>query len=115
MGKFIYENSVKVDFEDRALAHLQAVITGKLRRGESFTFSWKDDSSIGDGRTTVWMHANCSLVYKFYGSRPPQLSTAWLEALSHTANSPAGLHLVPEPARSDGRVISRDGRDREAH
>ena len=115
MGKFIYENSVKVDFEDRALAHLQTVITGKLRRGESFTFTWKDDSSIGDGRPTVWMHANCSLVYKYYGSRRAQLNGAWLEALSYTANSPGGLHLVPEPSADGGKVLSKHGRDHEAH
>ena len=56
MGKFIYDAIVKVDFEDRLLAHLQLVIGAKMRRGESFHFTWKDDPSIGDGRTTVWIH-----------------------------------------------------------
>jgi hypothetical protein len=98
MGKLIYENQVRVDFEDRVLAHLQTVITAKLRRGESFTLMWKDDVSIGDGRTIVWLHPRCSLVYKFYGSRLPTLNRAWLEALTYTANTPAGLYVVPEPA-----------------
>ena len=71
MGKFIYDSMVKVDFEDRLLAHLQLVIGAKLRRGESFHFTWKDDTSIGDGRTVVWIHPRVSLVYKFYGSRQP--------------------------------------------
>jgi len=97
MGKFTYELSVKADFEDRTLLHLQTVIGTKLRRGESFHFSWRDDPSIGDGRTTVWLHPNASIVYKFYGGRRPSLNRAWLEALMHAANSPAGLHLVPEP------------------
>ena len=35
MGKFIYEGTVKVDFDDRLLAHLMVVISAKLRRGES--------------------------------------------------------------------------------
>lgn len=52
MGKFTYETTTKVDFDDRILAHLQLVITTKLRRSEAFTFTWKDDASIGDGRTT---------------------------------------------------------------
>lgn len=98
MGKLMYETLVKVDFEDRLLAHLQTVIGAKMRRGESFHFSWKDDVSIGDGRTTVWIHPRCSLVYKFYGSRRPEINAAWIAALMYTANSSSGLHVVPEPA-----------------
>ena len=97
MGKFIYDTSIKVDFEDRLLAHLQVVMTTKLRRGEPFNFSWKDDSTIGNGRTTVWVHPSASLVFKFYGSRRPTLNPAWIEALAFTANSPSGLYVVPEP------------------
>ncbi len=97
MGKFTYEGVTKVDFEDRALLHLQIVIGTKLRRGEPMHFTWKDDPSIGGGRTTVWLHPRCSLVYKYYGSRAPQPNSAWLEALMHTANSPTGLYLMPEP------------------
>jgi len=98
MGKFIYDTTVKVDFEDRLLAHLQLVIGAKLRRREAFHFTWKDDKSIGDGRTVVWVHPSVSLVYKFYGSRHPAINRAWIEALMYTANSPTGLYVVPEPA-----------------
>jgi hypothetical protein len=73
MGQFIYEATVKVDFDDRILAHLQLVIGTKLRRGEPLHFTWRDDPSIGDGRTTVWVHPRSALVYKFYGSRKPPL------------------------------------------
>lgn len=98
MGKFIYEGSIKVDFDDRVLAHLQLVISNKLRRGEPFHFTWREDPSVGDGRTSVWVHPAASLVYRFYGSRRPALNRAWLEALTITANSPSGLYVVPEPA-----------------
>jgi len=98
MGKFIYDSTIKVDFEDRLLAHLQLVIGAKLRRGESFHFTWKDDVSLGDGRTIVWLHPRVSLVYKFYGSRRPSINRAWVDALFYTANSPTGLYPVPEPA-----------------
>lgn len=98
MGKFLYESHVKADFDDRVLAHLHKVIGAKMRRGESFHFSWKDDMSIGDGRTTVWLHPQCSVVYKYYGSRMPEINAAWVEALMFTANSPGGLYVVPEPA-----------------
>lgn len=98
MGKFIYEGDVKVDIEDRTLLHLQLVIGAKLRRGEAFHFTWRDDPSLGEGRTTVWVHPASTLVYKFYGSRTPRLNRTWVDALAQAANSPSGLYVVPEPA-----------------
>lgn len=98
MGKFIYEGTVKTEIEDRALTHLQLVMTAKLRRAEPFSFSWREDQSIGGGRTTVWVHAGSSLVFKYHGSRQPSINREWVEALAFTANSPSGLYLVPEPA-----------------
>lgn len=100
MGKFIYEGSVKTEIEDRALTHLQLVISAKLRRGEPFPFSWREDPSVGGGRTTVWIHPASSLVYKYFGGRQPSINRAWIEALAFTANAPSGLHLVPEPAEN---------------
>ena len=97
MGKFQYDGMVKVDFDDRLLAHLHAVIGAKVRRGESFHFSWKDDASIGDGRTTVWIHPGASMVYKYYGSRRPLLNRTWVEQLMYNANSASGLYVTPEP------------------
>lgn len=100
MGKFIYEGGVKTEIEDRALTHLQLVITAKLRRGEPFPFSWREDPSVGGGRTTVWIQPGSSLVFKYFGSRQPSVNRAWIEALAFTANAPAGLYLVPEPQDS---------------
>jgi len=109
VGKFIYENTVKVDFEDRLLLHLQTVIGTKLRRAEPFYFSWRDDASTGGGRTTVWVHPQATLVFKYYGGRTPDVNRAWLEALMYTANSPTGLYIVPEPAESAlGDTVSED-------
>ncbi len=100
MGKFIYEDSVKVEIEDRALTHLQLVVSAKLRRGEPFPFTWRDDLSIGGGRTTVWVHAGSALVFKYHGSRQPQINRAWIDDLAFAANSPSGLYITPEPADS---------------
>jgi len=100
MGRFIYDGSTKVEVEDRALRHLQLVMTAKLRRGEPFPYTWKEDASIGGGRITVWLHAGSSLVFKYVGSRQPEVNRAWVDALAYTANSPGGLYLVPEPAGS---------------
>ena len=111
MGKFTYDGIVKVDFDDRLLAHLQAVIGAKLRRAESFHFTWKDDNSIGDGRTTVWLHPRVALVYKYYGSRRPALNRAWVDALMYNANSVTGLYVVPEPPEVNNEPNGHD----EAH
>ena len=100
MGRFIYEGSAKIEVEDRALRHLQLVMTAKLRRGEPFPYTWKEDASIGRGRITVWIHAGSSMVFKYVGSRQPEVNRAWVDALAYTANSPSGLYLVPEPAGS---------------
>ncbi|MFG6443891.1 ATP-dependent DNA ligase [Microbacterium sp. P06] len=97
MGKFMFEGQLKADFEDRLLSHLQTVIGAKLRRGESFHFTWKDDLSIGNGRTSIWVHPSSVLTYKYYGGRQPALNRAWIDALMYTANSPRGLYVVPEP------------------
>lgn len=97
MGRMIYASSFTVDFDDRLLAHLQIVIGMKLRRGESFMFSWKDDQDVGDGRTTVWIDRAVPLVFRFSGGRPPSVNRAWIEALGTAAGSPSGLRIVAEP------------------
>jgi len=40
------------------------------------------------------------MVFKYVGSRQPEINRAWVDALAYTANSPSGLYLVPEPAGS---------------
>lgn len=60
MGRFTYDSSVSADFDDRELAHLQAVIVAKIRRGERFTFTWKIDISLGGGRTSVYLYPESS-------------------------------------------------------
>lgn len=97
MGYFIYDNRIKTEIEDRALTHLQLVMMSKLRRGEPFGFSWKEDASIGDGRVTVWVSPSSALVFKFVGSRPPKINQHWADALAYTASSSTGLYLVHEP------------------
>lgn len=113
MGKFIFDTILKTEFEDRTLAHLQAVIMAKIRRGESFAFTWKEDMSTGGGRTTVYLHGHSTLVFKYHGSRIPRLNPAWLQALTYNANSSRGLYVCPEPtphavqedAKADARMF----------
>ncbi len=97
MGRFVYEGNQKVEIDDRALHHLQVVMTTKLRRGEPFLFTWREDASIGGGRSSVWMHPGCNLVFKYTGAGVPELNRHWIETLAFTANAPSGLYLVHEP------------------
>ena len=106
MGRFIYDGVTKAEFEDRALAHLQYVIGIKLRRGEAFHFTWREDPSTGEGRSSVWINPSSSLVYRFSGSRTPSINPAWIDALTVVAASPAGLHLVPEPSGKSVRAAA---------
>lgn len=98
MGRFHYNTLVKTEVEDRVLAHLQIVIGNKLKRGESFYFTWRDDPSVGDGRRAVWIHPSADLDFKYYGSRAPAINRTWLEKLAHAANSTGGLFVMSEPA-----------------
>ena len=98
MGKFIYGTpSISVDFDDRVLAHLKAVILSKVRRGESFSFSWEYTVASGSGHSSIWIHPTIPLQFDFVGGREPRLNRAWIEELVRLSNSPAGLRVIPEP------------------
>ncbi|BDZ47421.1 ATP-dependent DNA ligase [Naasia aerilata] len=97
MGKLTYDSTLVVDFDDRVLAHLQIVIGAKLRRNESFYFSWRDDAAVGDGRSVIWLHPSIPVFYKYHGGRVPGINRSWIEELMATANSSGGLRIVPEP------------------
>ena len=98
MGKLLYGDSdIEIEFDDRALTHLQIVIGSKLRRGESFFFSWKDDPAIGDGRSSIWLDKPIPLYFKFFGGKMPTLNREWLEILTSSANSGQGLIFSEEP------------------
>ncbi len=89
--------SMEVSFDDRALTHLQIVITAKLRRQESFVFSWVDSADIGSGRSSIWLDASSTLFYRFYGSRAPAINREWIDVLMASANSGGGLFFTAEP------------------
>ena len=106
MGTLTYNTTIRVDFDDRLLAHLRLVIGMKLRRGESFYLNWKDDVSIGDGSTTIWMNPAIPVAFKFNGSRDVSINQRWLEDLVASANSATGLRPVPEPDATTRREES---------
>lgn len=97
MGKLHYRDTLVVDFDDRLLAHLQIAIGVKLRRNESFHLAWRDDPSVGGGRSTIWMHPSIPLRFSYRSRAMPPLNLHWVDELIATANTAAGMRIVPEP------------------
>ncbi len=99
MGNLLYGLGLEIPFEDRALAHLQLVITAKLRRGESFVFSWRDEAS--GGRNTIWLDRAVPLQFSYDGGKMPAINRLWIDELAVSASSAQGLFLTPEPMPDD--------------
>lgn len=97
MGTIYYGGDASaINIEDRALAHLKVVIATKLRRGESFTLSWRHPDDQPRGRSTVWLSASIPLRFVFDDPEPAVLSREWMDQLARSANSSGGIMLVPE-------------------
>ena len=101
MGTLLYGNpGIVITFDDRALMHLQIVISTKLRRRESFVFTWTDSVGEGSGRSAIWLDPTSTLYYRYFGSRTPYINRDWIEALMLSANSAGGLVFIVEPEPS---------------
>lgn len=110
MGTLVYSQE-EIEIEDRALAHLKVVITTKLRRGESFTLSWRHAEDQPSGRSTIWLHPTIELRFVFTDPEPLELSKRWLDALAQSANSTSGIMLVAEPDGDSEQIVLPAGID----
>lgn len=100
MGRMHYgQDDFSSEFDDRTLAHLQIVVSAKLRRQEAFFLSWHADASQSNsqGRTSIWMHPAIPIRFEFETTEPIEIDRDWLERLSISANSNAGMHVTPDP------------------
>ena len=100
MGALIYDGQ-SFEFEDRALAHLQAVITMKLRRREPFLLTWSQeaaDETDPVGRHALWIDNAIPLRYEFASSVPERLDDQWLNSLADLASRASGLVFAPQPS-----------------
>jgi hypothetical protein len=120
MGALIYGVAPAIEISDRALRHLQVVITAKLRRQESFQFTWDgepdvegDDAAPHNGRHgSVWISQGSSLYFSFDSPLTEPLNRDWIELLTRAASSPGGLRVLPEPERDRGPEGSRNPESR---
>ncbi len=95
MGTLFYgADRVPIRIDDRILAHLRAVATAKMRRGERFLLSWTDSITIGDGRSSIWIHPANDLHYKFDGKTQPKLDPQLLEQLNLDSIQARGIVIA---------------------
>ncbi len=98
MGQLTYGSSgLTIRFKDRALAHLQVVIGSKMRRRESFFFTWPNGTERGGGRDSIWVDEAIALRFSYTTNAREPLNREWLELLSRSANSGTGLLFISEP------------------
>jgi hypothetical protein len=103
MGTLIYGAHQKLEFDDRLLAHLQIVISTKLRRREGFYLSWRESHDSGSGRVSIWLDASIPLMFRYTKSAMVTINREWLEELTLSSNTASGLlitgeaHLSSEP------------------
>ena len=109
MGFLYYGSETQpAEMPDRILAHLKLVTTTKLRRGESFTLTWRHAAGTPEGRTSIWMQPSIPLRFVFDAGEPEQLDPDYLQVLVNSANSANGLiidwtdeHAPTESARGE--------------
>jgi hypothetical protein len=98
MGRLTYGHPQwTIEFDDRVLAHMRAVIIAKMRRDERFNLSWFHGKAAGNGHSSIWIHPAIPLQFEFDGNRDPSLNRAWIDLLMNSANSVGGMHVLPEP------------------
>ncbi len=96
MGQLLYGSTpTVVEIDDRTLAHVELVVLAKLRRSESFALTVESPT----GRQTIWLSTASTLEFRL-GPDRQEINRAWLEQLIDTANSTAGLRLLPEPVNA---------------
>jgi hypothetical protein len=92
MGNLFYGNAIHpIEVPDRLLAHLQVLTATKLRRSESFTFSWRHLDGEPEGRTTLWLQPSIPLRFVFSSAEKHGIDPVHLRELADQAASSAGV------------------------
>lgn len=87
---FYGSDTAPISLPDRLMGYLKVIASTKLRRGESFTFTWT--GAEGEtGRSTIWLQPAIPLRFVFDSAEPEQLVGDHLRALADQANAASGL------------------------
>ena len=97
MGQFLYgKRAVPLELPDRTLMHVQAVVSIKLRRHESFMLNLTLTSGAV-GWQSYWLHPSIPIQF-LYGTRAEiRFNRTWVERLLKSANQSDGLWITREP------------------
>jgi hypothetical protein len=97
LGTLHYGGSrASIRMDDRALAHLQVVITTKLRRNEGFLVQWERPRKGGSSRGGFWVHPSCDLAYEYDGEQNPGLDPEELDRMMLAASGTHGVRVDAE-------------------
>jgi hypothetical protein len=75
------------------LAHLQMVVSTKLRRGEPFFLTWVLPAYMGSGRHSIWIDNAVPLFFLYASTSRSTLDMTWMDRALIAAASPKGLYL----------------------
>jgi hypothetical protein len=92
----MYYGPRQYKIEDRLLAHLQVLISLKLRRRENFFLSWSKGIAEGGGRYSIWVDNGVPIACEFDGGRPPIIQREWVESMAEAAGSSLGLQITED-------------------
>lgn len=97
MGSLTYDRASRIDIDDRTLAHLQAVVFDKLRRGESFALDLQDATRA----VTIWVSPRTPIAFTYGAGHRPELNRAWLVDMAESAGVHGVLRLTREPSETE--------------
>jgi len=103
MGMLYYGSATSpIHIDDVLLAHVKVVMATKLRRGESFTMTWRHDAASPRGRTTLWIQPSIPLRFTFDAAEPCTLDPGLVRDLADGVARTGSLTLpdlwTPGPA-----------------
>lgn len=101
MGTLFYDGA-RFDLEDRVLAHLQVIVSLKLRRAEGFFLSWEASDHDGEGRHVIWIDNGVPLRIRYQSAEPPRINREWAQSLALSANTNNGLIITAEGIEAAG-------------
>jgi hypothetical protein len=97
---------MRFEFDDELLAHVQALLTAKLKRNEPFFMWWSLPREQGSGRVSLWMHPSVPVMFEFRRVARYQLEGQLLNELALGSASAFGLDMSEHTQRTgSGRPV----------
>lgn len=93
MGILYYANH-EFEFDDVVLAHIQVVITQKLRKREAFFLNWRRSVNVGSGRMSVWISPEVPVSFSGSALRQKDLNQEWIDAMTDASNTTSGIDVL---------------------